>query len=141
MVSKVRLQRINERIREVLSEMLLQEVSDPRLSGISVTDVEVDRELAFANIYVSAVEGSERAREVLEGLNHAKGFIRRELSQRVELRTFPQLRFHWDPTFERADRIERLFAELQEQNQGEDGDREPGDSTEEGEQANRDEQL
>lgn len=144
MVSKVRLQRINERIREELSEMLLKEVSDPRLTGISVTDVEVDRELAFANVYVSAVEGSERAREVLAGLNHAKGFLRRELSQRVELRTFPQLRFHWDPTFERADRIERLFAELQEENLGEE-DSEPesgdgsGDGSVDGEQANLDE--
>ena len=115
MVSKTRKQRISERIREELSEMLLQEVSDPRLSGISVTDVEVDRELAYANIYVSALEGSSRAQEILDGLEHAQGFLRRELSQRIELRTFPRLRFHWDPTYERAEKIERLIAELHAQ--------------------------
>jgi len=95
--------------------MLLQEVSDPRLSGISVTDVEVDRELAYANIYVSALEGSSRSQEVLSGLEHAQGFLRRELAQRIELRTFPRLRFHWDPTYERAEKIERLIAELHAQ--------------------------
>jgi ribosome-binding factor A len=114
MVSKMRAQRIADRIREELSEMLIQEVSDPRLSGISVTDVNVDRELSFANIFVSALEGSDRSEEVLAGLEHAKGYLRRELAQRVDLRTFPYLRFHWDATFEHADKIERLIASLHE---------------------------
>lgn len=115
MVSRTRAERIGDRIREVLSEMLVQEISDPRLSGISVTEVRVDRELAFASVYVSALEGSSRAKEVLAGLRHAKGYLRRELSQRIDLRTFPQLRFHWDPTYERAERIESLIASLHEE--------------------------
>jgi ribosome-binding factor A len=114
-VSKLRLQRINDRIREELSEMLLQEVSDPRLEGISITDVKVDRELAYADVFVSALEGGERWPEIQDGLEHAQGFLRHELSQRVELRVFPRLRFRWDPTFERAERIERLIASLQEE--------------------------
>lgn len=117
MVSKLRLQRINDRIQEELSEMLLQEVSDPRLKGISVTDVKVDRELAYADVFVSALEGSERWQEIHEGLQHAQGFLRRELSQRVELRVFPRLRFRWDPTFERAERIEQLIASLHQDSQ------------------------
>lgn len=115
MVSKTRMLRIADRLREDLSEMLLQEVSDPRLTGVSVTDVKVDRELAFADIYVSALEGSERADEILEGLEHAGGYLRRELSHRVDLRTFPRLRFHWDPTPERAEKIDRLIASLHEE--------------------------
>jgi ribosome-binding factor A len=115
MVSKMRAQRIADRIREELSEMLIQEISDPRLSEISVTDVNVDRELSYANIYVSALEGSERSEEVLAGLEHAKGYLRHELAQRIELRTFPYLRFHWDATFEHADKIERLIASLHEE--------------------------
>jgi len=111
-VSKLRSERIADRIKEELSEMLLYEISDPRLAGVSITDVEVDRELAFADIYVSALEGSSRAKEILEGLEHAQGFLRRELARRIELRVFPRLRFRWDPTFERADRIERLLATL-----------------------------
>ncbi len=115
MVSKVRAQRIADRIREELSEILLTGSSDPRLTGIYVTDVEVDRELDFANIYVSAIEGSQRAKEVLQALIHAQGFLRSELSQRIELRSFPKLRFHWDATEEKAEHIEKLFSELEEE--------------------------
>jgi ribosome-binding factor A len=134
-VSKARALRIADRIRELLSELLIQEVSDPRLAGISVTDVTVDRELAYAEVYVSALEGSERAKEVLDGLEHARGFLRSALAQRVDLRAFPRLRFHWDPTFERAERIERLIASLHDDegesravNPAEDTDAETGEN-------------
>jgi ribosome-binding factor A len=112
MPSGVRLQRIADRIRQEISEMLIKEISDPRLQQIFITDVKVDRELAFADVYVSAVEGSARSAEILEGLEHANGFLRHELSARIELRAFPRLRYHWDPTPENADHIERLLAEL-----------------------------
>lgn len=92
--------------------MLIREISDPRLEMIHVTDVKVDRELAFADIYVSAVEGGVRSAEVLAGMESASGFIRRALAARIELRAFPRLRFHWDPTPENADRIEQTLAEL-----------------------------
>lgn len=95
--------------------MLIQEISDPRLAGVSITDVTIDREMAYAEVYYSALEGSERSPEIQDGLEHAQGFLRRELSQRIELRTFPRLRFHWDPTFEKADRIEHLIASLHEE--------------------------
>jgi ribosome-binding factor A len=112
MPSGVRLQRIADRVREEISEMLIREISDPRLHQIFITDVKVDRELAFADIYVSAVEGSVRSAEILAGLEHASGFMRHALSARVELRAFPRLRFHWDPTPENADHIERLLDEI-----------------------------
>jgi len=114
MPSKLRLQRISDRIRQELSEMLIREINDPRLEGISITDVKVDRELTYADIFVSAVEGVQRSREVLEGLEHASGFLRHELAAKIELRVFPRLRFHWDPTPENADRIERLLAAIRE---------------------------
>jgi ribosome-binding factor A len=92
--------------------MLIREISDPRLKQIYVTDVKVDRELAYADVYVSAVEGVSRSADVLAGLESASGFIKRNLASRVELRTFPRLRFHWDMTPENADRIEKTLAEL-----------------------------
>jgi len=109
MPSTVRLQRIADRIHEILSEMLIKEISDPRLAKVNITDVTVDRELSYANIFVSSIEGSVRSKEILEGLEHASGFLRRELSARIDLRSFPRLRFHWDPTPENADHIERLL--------------------------------
>ena len=92
--------------------LILVKVNDPRVSGVTVTDVKVDRELAFADIYVSAVEGAPRSKEILAGLVRASGFLRRELAARVDLRVFPRLRFHWDPTPENADHIERLLNEI-----------------------------
>lgn len=112
MPSKVRIERIEDRFRQELSDLLLREISDPRLRQIFITDVRVDRELAFADIYVSAVEGAARSAEILEGLESASGFFRRSLAARIELRAMPRLRFHWDPTPENADHIERLLADL-----------------------------
>ena len=112
MVSTKRLTRISERIREELSEILLMESSDPRLKGVTITDVKVDRELAFAEIYVCAIEGSARSQEVLSTFDHAQGFLRSELAHRMDLRIFPRLRFHWDPTFEQADKIEGLIKSI-----------------------------
>ncbi|MDP1715596.1 MAG: 30S ribosome-binding factor RbfA [Anaerolineales bacterium] len=110
MPSGIRLQRIADRVKQELAEMLIRELSDPRLKQIFVTDVKIDRELAFADIYVSAVEGASRAADILAGLESASGFIRRILASRVEVRAFPRLRFHWDPTPEHADHIEKIMA-------------------------------
>ena len=113
MPSKLRLTRIGDRIQQEISEMLVrQELSDPRLIGVTITGVKVDRELAFASIYVSALEGSERSKEILEGFESASSYIRKLLSMRIELRAFPRLRFFWDPTPERADRIEQILASI-----------------------------
>lgn len=112
MVSKQRTERIAERIFEELSSLLLMEVADPRLEAVSITHVTVDRELMFANVYISSYEGSERAEEMLAGLNHACGYLRSELARRMQLRTTPRLRFQWDPSPEYADRIDRLLATL-----------------------------
>jgi ribosome-binding factor A len=64
---------------------------------------------------VSAVEGSEREQEIMAGLRHAQGFLRSELARRIDLRSFPKLRFQWDATFERAEHMERLFASLEQE--------------------------
>jgi ribosome-binding factor A len=116
MPSKLRLTKIGDRIQQEISEMLVrQEISDPRLLGVTITDVKVDRELAFASVYVSALEGSERSKEILQGFESASSYIRKLLSNRIELRAFPRLRFYWDPTPERADRIEQILSTIREE--------------------------
>jgi ribosome-binding factor A len=112
MVSQNRASRIAKGIQEMLSEMLIFEVTDPRLQGVFVTDVTVDRELSFATVFVSALEGTERQREILEGFKNAAGFLRTQLAQRTELRTFPKLRFQWDDTPAHAEKIEKLIADI-----------------------------
>ena len=112
MVSELRSQRIAERIYEELSTLLIMDVADPRLENVSVTHVSVDRELAFAKIYVSSFEGSAASESIMDGLEHAKGFLRRQLAHLIPLRSFPQLRFYWDPIPERADQIDKLLNSL-----------------------------
>jgi ribosome-binding factor A len=115
MPSKLRLTKIGDRIQQEISEMLVrQEISDPRLLGVTITDVKVYRELAFASVYVSALEGSERSKEILQGFESASSYIRKLLSMRIELRAFPRLRFFWDPTPERADRIEQILSTIRD---------------------------
>jgi ribosome-binding factor A len=109
------MKRINDRIKQVLSILLISKIDDPRLTGVSVTDVKVDRELDFANIYVSSLDGAKSSREVIAGLNHARGYLKHEIAQEVDLRVMPRLRFFWDPTPEKADRIDTLLAKLHEE--------------------------
>jgi ribosome-binding factor A len=112
MVSKSRAIRIAERIRQDLSTILIMKSLDPRLAGLSITDVTVDRELAYAEVYVCALEGVTTAEAYLAALDHAQGFLRSELAQRIQLRVFPRLRFHWDPTLEKAEIIEGILNTL-----------------------------
>lgn len=112
MVSKARAQKVGQRIQEDLAAILQREAGDPRLELVTVTGVDVDRELAYATVYVTRFDASERQGEILAGLNAARGYLRSELASRIELRTFPQLRFRWDPAPDRGARIEELLAEL-----------------------------
>ena len=117
MPSKLRTKRIADRIQQLLSEMLITgKISDPRLASVFITDVTVDRELSFAKIFVSSLEGKPQSDEILAGLKHASGYLRSSLAHEVDLRTFPMLRFFWDETPERAERIEQLIDSIAETN-------------------------
>jgi ribosome-binding factor A len=104
--------RMAGRIRTILSELLLREVSDPRLHGITVTEVELDPELQYARVYVNALGEEERRDEVMEGLKRANGFLRREVGSRVRLRKTPELHFLWDERLERVERINQILSEI-----------------------------
>lgn len=112
MPSDIRLKRIQDQIKQVVTEILETKVNDPRLESVYVTDVTVDRELDYANIYVSALGGQDQVEEILLGLQKSSGFIRYNLSQEVKLRVIPKIRFYWDETPDRADRIESLLDEI-----------------------------
>lgn len=105
-------ERMSGRIRVILSELVLREVADPRLAHITITDVELDPELLYARVYVNALGDEEREQEVMAGLERAKGFLRRELGQRVRLRKTPELHFMWDATLAHGERINELLASL-----------------------------
>lgn len=115
MPSESRARRVADRVFRELAVILQREASDPRLSSVTVTDVEVDRELAYATVYVSTFNLGEqdRAEEVLNALSGAAGFLRSQLAKRIQMRAFPKLRFRWDPSPDRGARIDELLDDLQ----------------------------
>jgi ribosome-binding factor A len=118
MVSDARARRIAQRIRRELAEVLLTQIADPRLARITVTDVEVDRELAFATVYVSTLDGDPRREVILGALRTARGHLRSQLAGRIELRSFPDLRFRFDTSQDRGARVEALLEQLHIEDQG-----------------------
>ena len=105
-------ERMADRIREILSSLLLTEVTDPALRGITVTSVELDAELEYADVYVNALGDESRQKDVLRGLARANGFLRHELGSRIHLRRTPFLHFHWDLTLQQADTIEQALKRI-----------------------------
>jgi ribosome-binding factor A len=105
-------ERVADRIREILSELLLFEVADPALNGVTVTDVTIDRELEYASVYVNALGDETRREEVLAGLRRAGGFLRREMGRQLQLRRVPEIRWYWDETLSHTDKIEALLNTL-----------------------------
>ncbi|MBZ5588984.1 MAG: 30S ribosome-binding factor RbfA [Acidobacteriia bacterium] len=115
----VRRARLAEAMREVLSEVLLTEVKDPRLSGVVISAVELSGDLKLARAYFSVFGDEERERQAADGLTQARGFLRRESARRMRMHNPPDIEFRRDKGFERADRIARVLDKIQ-------GDRGPG---------------
>ncbi|MCC6798908.1 MAG: 30S ribosome-binding factor RbfA [Anaerolineae bacterium] len=105
----IKQQRVATLIRNILSTLLMTEVTDPALESVTVTDVKIDREFEYADVYVYALDDQA---EVMAGLARANGYLRRELAQRIRLRNVPVLHFHWDVTMERGERIDSLLQSL-----------------------------
>lgn len=112
MPSAARARRVAERIAEELATLLQREVSDPRLALLTVTDVEVDRELAYATVYVASMDPDQDPSELLAALQGAQGFLRSRLAQAIQLRSFPRLRFRWDASSAQGSRVDELLNRL-----------------------------
>ena len=111
MPNPIRQKRVADRLQQETS-LLLQEMNDPRLDLVTITQVNIDRELEYANVFVSTVGDEARRKEVMHVLNGARGYIRREIAKRVQLRRAPEINFHWDPTPEKAEHIARILDEI-----------------------------
>jgi ribosome-binding factor A len=98
-----RLEKVNQLIRQELSNLLLRETKDPRLSGyISINSVVTTPDLRFAKIMVSCVCDEGRKKEILEALQSASGFFRTEMGKVFKIRRVPELHFNWDSSIERG---------------------------------------
>ena len=118
--------RIADLILRELSDIVRRRVKDPRLEGLTITGTKVSPDYQYADVHIYRLGGDPEAlEEALQGLESARGFIRRELGGRLRIRHTPELRFHLDESIDYGDRIETLLAQIrqerQPQNDGTDG--------------------
>jgi ribosome-binding factor A len=111
-----RTERLNEQLREEISDLLHRQVKDPRLGVfITVTQVSVSADLSYAKVYVSVMGSAEEKQGALQGLDAASSFIRHELGQRLSLRRIPRLAFRHDDSMEQGAHVLDLLDEVGEQ--------------------------
>ena len=106
--------RASQRIQQEIGMLLEREVSDPRLTGVNVTRVEVSGDLRYAKIFVAPVGGDENAtRAMMDALEHATGFFRHRIAQSLDLRFAPEVRFLLDHTIEKGEHFLRALEQVQ----------------------------
>ena len=113
MGNKLRIEKLQELIKQEMSKMLLTDLKDPRIGFVTVTDVEMTGDLREAKIYVSVMGGAEQVKSSLEGLNSALGFVRREIGQRIRLRFTPEISFALDTSLDYGDQIQKLLLQVE----------------------------
>jgi ribosome-binding factor A len=106
-----RMRRVNESVRQVLSEALL-ELKDPRIGFVTVTGVRTSADLRHARVFVSVLGTEKRQRTALAGLQAAHGVLQSRLGRELKLKRTPQLAFEYDPSVERGVRMTKLIDEL-----------------------------
>ncbi len=113
-----RLNRISEEIKRVTAEIINYELKDPRINNMtSITRVDVTNDLSYANIYISVLGDDLEKEKTLEGLESAKGFIRREIGNRVDLRHLPEPVFHIDKSIEQGIYISKLIDKVKKEDE------------------------
>ncbi len=109
MTAPERMRRVDEAMREVLSDAITSEMKDPRVGFVTVTAVNTSPDLRHARVYVSVLGDDKQRKLSMAGLDAAHGFLQRRVSSQLRLKHTPQLTFVYDDTAERADRLERLL--------------------------------
>ncbi len=108
-------QRLGDLIQREVSELIRLEVRDPRVGMITITSVDVSPDMSHAKIFFTVLE-KDKLPETLEGLGRSAGFLRSQLARRIKVYTTPELRFEYDESVERGDRLSRLIDSVTKKN-------------------------
>ncbi len=106
-----RTDRLNELIKEEVSQILQKDFKDPRMGFVTITRVEVSPDLSWADVYFSVL-GDYDPIEQEEVLNHGSGFVKRLLGRRIRIKKVPNVRFHYDDSLERANRVLEMLDDM-----------------------------
>jgi ribosome-binding factor A len=104
-----RSRRIAEQVQRELSDIIRLELKDPRVGMITITDVEMTPDNAHAKVFFTVLGQQPRIDEAAAGLQHAAGYLRSQLAQRIKIRIVPQLHFEYDASVERGIRLSQLI--------------------------------
>jgi ribosome-binding factor A len=115
MSSSQRTARVGHEVQAAIADMLSRgDLRDPRIGYITITGVKMSPDLRVARVYFSMIGTAEQIAETSAGLEAAKGFVRREVTSKVKLRTSPEIYFAYDPSLEEGDKIDRLLKKVKE---------------------------
>jgi ribosome-binding factor A len=107
-----RSEKVAEAVHELISELLIKGLKDPRIGFVTVTGVKVTDDLHLATVFFSVVGSEDEKKETEKGLNSAKGFIRKELGRNLRLRYIPDIIFKYDDSLDYGQRIETILHEI-----------------------------
>jgi len=113
-----RANRVGDLIREIIGEMLLKDLSDPRLETVTITEVEVTDDLRLATIFFSAMGSHSKEEASLRGLQSAAGYIKKRLGRELRIRYIPDLTFKVDHSFDYGSKIDRLIQTVKKEKDG-----------------------
>lgn len=111
-MATIRQERVSELLFQELSIIISNDLEDPRLSLLTVTNLDVSRDLRTVKVYVSHSDESVSRRSVLVGLKNASAYMRRQIAERCGLRVVPELIFYYDDSPERAARVDDLLRQI-----------------------------
>jgi len=120
-MSSQRSGRVQEAIRQEVSSIIHSQIRDPRLGFLTITGVELTKDLRYARIYFSVLGGDKEKKLALRGLNSAKGYIKGLLGDRIKLRYMPDIEFKIDETLERTRHIYDLFEKIRKEKKDDTG--------------------
>ncbi len=115
-MSKQRKEKLQEQLKQEVSDILQNEIKDPGIGFVTVTSVNLSGDYRHAKIFVSIFDNKEKQEETMQTLEKATGFIRSEVAKRVKLRHIPELVFIFDESIEHGDHINKLLKELRQGN-------------------------
>ena len=118
MLAGKRAVRVGDQLLREIADLLLSSVRDPRVKGVTLTGVDLSDDLKHAKVFYSLIGDEKEFERIQEGLDSARGFIKRELATRMELKYMPDIVFRRDLSLEEGNRMERLFESLKSDESG-----------------------
>lgn len=116
-MSQLRVEKVQELMKQEVSQIILRELKDPRIGFVTVTSVECTGDLREAKIYVSLMGSAQQVKDCWQGLQSSLGYIRREIGRRIRLRFTPEITLAVDKSLDYSEHIQKLLLKIEREDQ------------------------